>query len=192
MSVQPQFWKTQTQFWILDSIPIWKSHCKFGADKTGNFGHELPEKNAIYFPEKGAGRGGGAGRFKGCSEFLQKIIHFGGQRPPLIGQISTSFFKTEYWSSMNIVISISVRKLWQGAPLHFYYKIYRLKKKKRTIFHQDISHWFSYSGRDTERLKIAACSTFSEKEFDKQKLWTVWKSELWKKFWKKKKNMLIK
>ena len=44
---------------------------KFISDKNGNFGHELP-KNCL-----GMGRRG----VKGHSEFLQKFIHFFGDKP---------------------------------------------------------------------------------------------------------------
>ena len=31
-----------------------KFHCKFGADRNGNFGHELPKKMQYNFSKKGA------------------------------------------------------------------------------------------------------------------------------------------
>ena len=44
-----------------------------------NFGHECLGKFAIYFPKKGV---------KGRLEFLQKFIHFGGDRRPLLSVFS--------------------------------------------------------------------------------------------------------
>ena len=49
----------------------------FIADKVENHALELPERFAIYFPEREAG-----GRFKGRSEFLRNFIHICGYRGP--------------------------------------------------------------------------------------------------------------